>query len=120
MPAAGRKLSHDSRYSCVNPGPPCSSSSLMRGLLPIRLVHTENFPKGVSIGIRRTPPLRRSLRPRLSRYSAVGALLLEGLLSGVMAIPRACALCLLEPARTERDFGLRRRAPVGPQANLGQ
>ena len=47
MPAAGRKLSNTSNYSCVAPGPPCSSNTLMRGLLPTRLVHTLKGPRGV-------------------------------------------------------------------------
>jgi hypothetical protein len=39
----------------------------MRGLFPIRLVHTRNRPFGVSTGIIRTPPEILSGRPLLSR-----------------------------------------------------
>src|SRR5580704_5934226 len=73
MPAAGRKLSHASKYSCVAPGPPCSKSSLIRGLLPTRLVQTLNFPLGVWISIVLTPPLNTSARPALSKY-AIGVI----------------------------------------------
>src|SRR5262245_46024165 len=57
-------------YSCVAPGPPCSSSTFMRGLLPVRFVHTLNVPAAVVIGIRFTPPDRTSSRPVLSKYEA--------------------------------------------------
>src|SRR5476649_435914 len=69
MPAAGRYESQGSKYSCVAPGPPCSNSNLMRGLLPKRLVQTLNIPCDVLIGMSRTPPENRSLRAELSRYS---------------------------------------------------
>src|SRR5580765_4855969 len=61
-----------SKYSCVAPGPPWSSSTLMRGLLPTRLVHTRNVPLGVVIGIMRAPPLQASGRPVVSKYAAEG------------------------------------------------
>ena len=67
MPAAGRNESQASKYSCVAPGPPCSSSTLVVGLLPTRLVQTWNSPYGVLIGIIRTPPESRSIRPVVSR-----------------------------------------------------
>src|SRR4030095_7161846 len=57
-------------YSCVAPGPPCSSSTLMRGLLPVRFVHTLHVPFAVVIGIRFTPPDKTSSRPVLSKYEA--------------------------------------------------
>ena len=51
------------------PGPPCSSRSFRRGLLPKRRVQTLNVPRGVVIAIRRTPPSSRSVLPPFSRYS---------------------------------------------------
>ena len=51
MPSAPAKRSSASKYSWVAPGPPCSSSSLIRGLLPKRLVQTLKSPFGVWIGI---------------------------------------------------------------------
>jgi hypothetical protein len=50
-------------YSCVAPGPPCSNSTFIDGLFPVRLVHTLNVPLGVPIGIIFTPPVRTSSRP---------------------------------------------------------
>jgi hypothetical protein len=41
---------------------------LIFGLLPTRFVQTRNCPFGVEIGIIRTPPLRTSVRPALSKY----------------------------------------------------
>ena len=66
---AGEEQSHASKYSWVAPGPPCSRSTLTRGLLPTRLVQTRNSPFGVVIGISRTPPDQASSRPVLSKYS---------------------------------------------------
>jgi hypothetical protein len=63
----GKKLSKHSMYSCVQPGPPWSSSTLMRGLLPVRFVQTWNVPFGVEIGIIFTPPESTSSRPVLSK-----------------------------------------------------
>src|SRR5262249_7932201 len=55
-------------YSCVAPGPPCSSSTFIVGLLPTRLVQTLNVPFGVAIGIIFTPPVNTSSRPAEARY----------------------------------------------------
>src|SRR6185295_11377813 len=69
MPAPGKYESNASMYSCVAPGPPCSSSTFIVGLFPVRLVHTLNVPFGVLIGIIFTPPASTSSRPELSRYA---------------------------------------------------
>ena len=52
-----------------------NNRTLMRGLLPTRLVQTLNEPFGVVIGINRTPPVDASSRPVLSKYDddAAGA-----------------------------------------------
>src|SRR6185503_1712673 len=55
IPSAPSACSSASKYSCVAPGPPCSSSSRIRGLCPKRLVQTLNWPLGVRIGMSRTP-----------------------------------------------------------------
>src|SRR5262249_19742725 len=65
-------------YSCVAPGPPCSKSTLIRGLLPVRFVQTVKVPFGVVMGIRFTPPVSTSSRPALSKYAAVKGLLVAG------------------------------------------
>src|SRR5512139_2056211 len=70
MPAAGNQLSNASKYSWVAPGPPCNSSTLMRGLFPTRLVQTRNVPLGVEIVIVRMPPDHTSSRPLRSKYVA--------------------------------------------------
>src|ERR1700733_11884695 len=57
IPSLGRKLSKHSKYSCVPPGPPCNSNTLIRGLFPIRLVHTWNLPLGVLISTIFIPPV---------------------------------------------------------------
>src|ERR1700753_368045 len=56
IPRPASAVSSASKYSWVAPGPPCSNSSLIRGLLPNRLVHTLKSPLAVWIGIIRTPP----------------------------------------------------------------
>src|SRR5579862_9413921 len=68
MPAPGKYESSASKYSWVAAGPPCSRSTLMRGLLPTRLVHTRKGPLGVWTVMRRTPPVRTSPRPVWSKY----------------------------------------------------
>src|SRR5688500_11411670 len=55
-------------YSCVMAGPPCSSNTLIRGLLPNLFVHTLKVPTGVLMGIMRMPAVRTAESP-YSKYS---------------------------------------------------
>src|SRR5690349_15978109 len=68
MPSTGKKLSNDSKYSWVAPGPPCSRSNFIFGLLPIRFVQTLYFPSTV---ISLTPPAFTPVSGSF-RYSASG------------------------------------------------
>src|SRR5262249_15829982 len=86
------------KYSWVAPGPPCSSSSLIFGLLPMRFVQTRNCPLGVEIGIIRAPPPRTSARPALSKYDDA---LVEPVAAGGVDCAHAAAVAI-HPAGTHR------------------
>src|SRR6202035_634517 len=109
MPAAGRKLSQASKYSCVAPGPPCNSSNLIRGLLPMRLVQTLNFPLGVWTSMIFTPPLKTSARPVLSRYPAgvVGSAAGHACADSEQTMTATRATCLSGGRGTFRPFMIR-------------
>src|SRR6266571_2153821 len=115
MPSRGNQVSKHSYASSLDPGPPCSKSTLRSALVPTRLVQTRNSPLGVLMGISRDPPARTSRRSQLevSKYEAGGPFMADKIAHSHTQSPRQG---LIVEEMPEEGLGLAQElTPLGDQ-----